>query len=94
MDIPVRFQVMIISQQQNAMGSLHNIYFSVFWASWGPSGKEPGSGNRFRFRVTGFAVPGNQVLEPSPPGFNGFQQVLQFQGSGFRRSRARKHFVS
>ena len=30
------------------MGSLHNIDFGVFWASWGGSGKEPGSGNRFR----------------------------------------------
>ena len=25
------------------MGSLHNIDFGVFWASWGGSGKEPGS---------------------------------------------------
>ena len=30
------------------MGSLHNIDFGVFWASWGGSGKEPGSGNRFQ----------------------------------------------
>ena len=74
------------------MESLHNIDFSVFWSSWGRSGKEPGSANRFW--VTGFAVPGNQFWEPGPPGFNGFQQVLQFQGSGFRRLRARKHFVS
>ena len=35
-------------QQQNAMRSLRNIDFGVFWASWGGSGKEPGSGNRFR----------------------------------------------
>ena len=31
----------IFPQQQNAMGSLHNIDFGVFWASWGSSGKEP-----------------------------------------------------
>ena len=37
---------MFNSQQQNAIGSLHNIDFGVFWASWGGSGKEPGSGNR------------------------------------------------
>ena len=60
-------------QQQNAMGSLHNIDFGVFWARWGGSGKEPGSGYRFRelwepvlgtgsgFRwvPTGFAVLGS-----------------------------------
>ena len=50
-------------------GVLHNIDFGVFWASWGGSGKEPGSGNRFRklvqgtgsgnpFWVTGFPVRG------------------------------------
>ena len=43
-------------QQQNAKGSLHNIDFGVFRASWGGSAKELGSGNRFR--VAGFAVPG------------------------------------
>ena len=31
-----------VPQQQNAMGSLHNIDFGVFWASWGGSWKEPG----------------------------------------------------
>ena len=55
------------------MGSLHNIDFGVFWARWGGSGKEPGSGYRFRelwepvlgtgsgFRwvPTGFAVLGS-----------------------------------
>ena len=41
------------------MGSLHNIDFGVFWASWG----------------------GNQFWEPDP-GFDGFRQVLRFQGSG------------
>ena len=27
--------VFIVPQQQNAMGSLHNVDFGVFWASWG-----------------------------------------------------------
>ena len=31
----------IFPQQQNALESLHNIDFGVFWASWGGSGKEP-----------------------------------------------------
>ena len=81
------------------MGSLHNIDFGVFWASWGGSGKEPGSGNRFRklvqgtgsgnpFWVTGFPVrgtsSGNRI-----PGFDGFRQVLRFQGSGSARLRER-----
>ena len=35
-------------QQQNGMGSLHNVDFGVFWVTWPGSGKEPGSGNRFR----------------------------------------------
>ena len=61
----------IFPQQQNAMGSLHSIDFGVFWASWGRCGKEPGSGNRFR--VTGFAVPGNQFWEPGP-GSDGFHR--------------------
>ena len=41
------------SRIQNAMGSLRNIDFGVFWASWGASGKKPGSGNRFRELVPG-----------------------------------------
>ena len=53
------------------MGSLHNIDFGVFWASWGDSGKEPGSGNRFREPVLG-----------TGSSFDGFRQVLRFQGSG------------
>ena len=28
----------VFPKQQNAMGSLHNIDFGVFWASWGGSG--------------------------------------------------------
>ena len=47
-------------QQQNAMGCLHNIDFGVFWASWGGSGKKPGSGNRFRELVPG-ASSGNRI---------------------------------
>ena len=46
-------QANIFPQQQNSMGSLRNIDFGVFWASWGRSGKEPGSGNRFRELVPG-----------------------------------------
>ena len=65
------------------MGSLHNIDFGVFWASWGGSGKEPG----FREPVpgtgsTGFAFPGNQFREPDP-GFDGLRQVLRFQETRF-----------
>ena len=58
--------LVIYSQQQNAMGSLHNIDFGVFWASWGGSGKEPGSGNRFREVVPGTIgwVPTGQVFVP------------------------------
>ena len=70
--------LIFVPQQQNAMGSLHNIDFGVFWASWGCSGKEPGSGNRFRE-----AVPG-QVL-----GFWRWFQVSmgpdRIRGLGFRR---------
>ena len=46
------------------MGSLHNIDFGVFWASWGGSGKEPGPGNRFRvepFLGTLFLEPGRGI---------------------------------
>ena len=48
--------VSFFPQQQNAIGSLHNKDFGVFWASWAV----PGTGSGNRFRVTGFAVPGNQ----------------------------------
>ena len=83
----------VFPQQQNAMGSLHNIDFGVFWASWG------GSGNRFRelvpgtssgnpFWVTGFPVPGKQFWEPGP-GFDGFRQVLRLQETKFWTPRFR-----
>ena len=73
----------IFPQQQNAMGSLHNIDFGVFWASWGGSGKEPGSGNRFqepvlgtgsgfRWVPTGFAVPRLRFRRLRERGFEGF----------------------
>ena len=72
--------IIFIPQQQNAMGSLHNIYiyiytdFGVFWARWGGSGKAvpgrnrvPGTGSRFRW------VP-QEVLR----GFDGFRPVPAF----------------
>ena len=57
------------------MGSLHNIDFGVFWARWGGSTKEPGSGNRFRVQFPE-PVPGNRIPDPR-------------HCSGFRRLRAR-----
>ena len=42
-------------QQQNAMGSLHNIDFGVCWASWGGSGKKRVPG---KFREGSGKVPG------------------------------------
>ena len=65
-------------QQQNAMG-----VFAQYRSRCGRAGAVPGTGNRFR--LTGFAVLGNQFR-----GFDGFRQVLRFQGSGFRRLRARR----
>ena len=68
-------------------GSLHNICFGVFWASWGGSGKEPGSGNRRWFHVSicfdGFwQVLGFRMFR----GFDGFSQVPRSEGgSRFRR---------
>ena len=68
-------------QQQNAMGSLHNIDFGVCWASWGGSGKKrvPGkfresSGNRSGNRL------GSRFQEPVPR----FQGLDRFQGSRFQ----------
>ena len=79
----------IIPQQKNAMGSLHNIDFGVLWASWGGSGKEPGSGNRFWKPVPGFdafrQVPGSQGR---------FRELVRFrwvrscEGSRFQRLRS------
>ena len=50
------FTCVNLPQQQNAMGSLRNIDFGVFWASWGRSGNRvPGTGFRepvpIRFQV-------------------------------------------
>ena len=66
-------------QQQNAKGSLHNIDFGVFWASWGGSGKELGAGTGSGGQVLRFRepVPGTGYA------FRWFRQVLLFQGSGF-----------
>ena len=57
----------VFPQQQNAMGSLHNIDFGVCWASWGGSGKKTGFG-----KVPG-AVPGT--------GSDGFRGLDRFQSS-------------
>ena len=44
------------------MGSLHNVDFGVFWVSWGGSGKEPGSGNRFGNRRWFHSMGSNRFL--------------------------------
>ena len=73
---------------QNALGSLHNIDFGVFWVSWGGSGKEavPGTGSGFRWVETGFAVPRKQVQDTKVPGSSGCvpegSKVSVFDGSG------------
>ena len=67
----------------------------MFWASWGGSGKELGSGNRFR--VTGFAVPGTSSgnwlrVSMVPTGFAVPRFRVQFSGNRVpdpRRLRAR-----
>ena len=73
------------------MGSLHNIDFGVFWASWAVPGRnrvpEPVLGDRFRWVPTGFAVPRNQVPDTKAPGSEGcvheVSKVSVFDG--FRR---------
>ena len=81
----VASSILFIPQQQNAMGSLHNIDFGVCWASWGGSGKKrvPGkfrepfresSGNRSGNRL------GSRFQEPVPR----FQGLDRFQGSRFQ----------
>ena len=59
----------IFPQQQNAIGSLRNVNFGVFWASWGGFGKtgfrEPFDGFwrvRFCSRGLGGTGSGNRVL--------------------------------
>ena len=54
--------------------------FRCVLGALGSSRKEPGSGNRFRELVPGTSS-GNQFWELDP-GFDGFRQVLRFQGSG------------
>ena len=62
-----------IPLQPNAMGSLHNIDFGVFWASWGGSGKEPGSGNRFQVLMGSDGSESGCGFEGfGVPGFDGF----------------------
>jgi len=72
------------------VGSLRNTDFGVIWASWGGSGKEPGSGNRVRTRGI---VPGSEGCEPEVSKvsvFDGFRGVrfcsrgLDGTGSGNR----------
>ena len=58
-------------QQQNAMGSLHNIDFGVCWASWGGSGKNG-------FRESSGRVPG-KFQEPFRE-----QVGLEVPGTGFK----------
>ena len=63
------------------VGSLHNIDFGVFWASWGGSGKEPGSGNRFREPVPRTSS-GNRIWVSKVSVFDGFRGV-RFCSRGF-----------
>ena len=70
------------------MGSLHNIDFGVLWASWGGSGKEPGSGNRFRTGSRFRWVPTGSGAPRSVPGTgSGFRWVRSCEGSRFQRLR-------
>ena len=74
-------------QQQNAIGSLRNMYSGVFWASWGGSGKEPCSRNRLWVRGTNS---GNRirVLVGSD------MQVLRFQKTRFHTPKLRVQKVA
>ena len=114
-------------KQQNAKGCLcTNIDFGVFWASWGGSGKKPGSGNRFRELVpepvlgdrfcgsgepvpgtgprfrwvpTGFAVPRNGVPDTKVPGSKGIRfwepEVLRrFRFPRFRSQGSESYFCN
>ena len=77
-----------IPQQQNAMGSLHNIDFGVFCASWCGSGKEPGSGNDSKFRW----VPSPRFR--SVPTGSGAPSSVLGTGSGFWLRRFQRFRVS
>ena len=69
--------------------------FGVFWASWGGSGKEPGSGNRFRELIREpvlgdrFCGSGERVSMGSDRFCGSKKPGSGHQGSGFRRLRAR-----
>ena len=77
------------------MGSLHNIDFGVFWASWGGSGKEPGSGPEALFRVQKVAPEVSKVSV-----FDGFRGVkfcsrcldVIGSGNGFREPEVLRRF--
>ena len=88
--IPVA--IFFFPQQQNAMGSLPNIYFGVCWASWGGSGKKRVPG---KFRegsgkvpmgseawVRGSRVPRFQSSEVPGTGSNGFRGCSEVPGTG------------
>ena len=79
---------------------------SVFWASWGVSGKAlvPGTGSGFsfrnRFRETGFRtrgiVPGSEGCEPEVSVFDGFRGVRLcspgLDGTAFREPEVLRRF--
>ena len=79
----ISLPTIIFPQQQNAMGSLHNIDFGVL----GSSGKEPGSGNRFQFSMG--SAGGASRLRWVPTGSGVRKVVPRFEwvltGSGFPR---------
>jgi len=52
-----RFLDNFFPQQQNAMGSLHNIDFGVFWASWGSGNRVPGTKGIKKVPDSGDSVP-------------------------------------
>ena len=88
-----------IPQQQNAMRSLRNIDFGVFWARAVPArNRVKGTGSGNPFWVTGFPVAGKQ-FQGSGSGFRWVPTGIAAprskkpgsgrQGSGFRRLCAR-----
>ena len=72
--------------QQNAMGSLHNIDFGVFWASWGGSRKEPGSQGPVPGSVSGKPGCGPEALfrvqKVASPKFPRFRCLMGSEGLG------------
>ena len=93
-------------QQQNGMGSLHNVDFGVFWVTWPGSGRNrvpgTGSGSSFRNRFWE-TVPGSEGCEPEVSKvsvFDGFQGVRfcsrgldgPVLGTGFREPNVLRRF--